>query len=304
MIFAAACADDPQQAPPLRSEAGPDRAVSPGVPAAGPHPPLVFEVGPLAPGLEVSVVARNLWPGENLYLTWSTAGRGRTCPPELAGACLDLAAPEPWVGPFTADLSTTSTGAFEWAVEEGPVWLQVVALRHDGTVAASDVVARPVNRPEEVWVGDGPPPPGVRAITGDWVVDPTAATIEAPGLEHIGGDWVVWSSVATAVSLPDLVVVGGAVSLYDTPGLSSIGAPALHTVGGSLSVNRMEGLTALPGLDALERVTGTLTFVDNPALSQCAISALVDRIEVGAVVCGGNLDDGCVSVCSPADTGP
>jgi hypothetical protein len=108
----------------------------------------------------------------------------------------------------------------------------------------------------------------------------------------------------------------GSVTVEHTPALQALPLPALHTVSGRVEVSRTGaeelGLWGLVeagsvelrsngalvdlGMESLAEV-GAVTVVGNPALSQCAVEGWLDALSHGVVACGGNLDDGCTSVC-------
>lgn len=126
---------------------------------------------------------------------------------------------------------------------------------------------------------------GVRAIAGDLVVEQTTLdAVELPLLEEVGGDVRVWENDALAtLALPSLALVGGDLSLYDDPVLDSLaGLSRLRSVGGTLSLNRLEALVDLRGLEALETVGADLYVFHDVSLA--SLDGLASLRSVGGEI--------------------
>ena len=131
------------------------------------------------------------------------------------------------------------------------------------------------------------------------VVVPDRHDLETLGAAQIRFD----PALGSLAALSSLTRVAGTLELTGNDALPVVDLPALVFVG-DLEVANHDVL-ASPGLPSLA-VAGSIAFTDNPACSQCAIEALVDRVQVLRVTCGGNLDDGCTQWClaDTGDTGP
>jgi hypothetical protein len=243
--------------------------------------PLVLDMTPVAPGVEVSFTVRGLLPFENLYVSWSKQGKGDGgCPERLVGTCIGLRAPRDLEGPAAADAGGTATFTYTFS---GPgqierIWAQGFVMRLDGTVGVTAVISRPVFDSAEVRLGDVVVAneadlaalAGVRAVQGSLRIEGTSlGAVDLPELVAVGGDLMVWENDAlVTLSLPALQHVAGSVSLYDDGALTSLqGLAELRTVGGDLSVNRMDGLVSLQGLESLRRVGGKLYVFHDVALA-------------------------------------
>jgi hypothetical protein len=235
-------------------------------------PPILLDMTPPAPGVEVHFTVHGLLPLENLYVSWSSEGIGGSrCPEKLMGTCIGLREARGLEGPAPADAGGTATFTHTFS---GPgqferIWAQGFVMRLDGTVGVTAVISRPVFESTDVLLGDAVVASeadlaalaSVRAIQGSLRIEGTSlALVELPELVSVGGDLVVWENEElVTLSLPALQHVAGSVSLYDLESLTSLeGLSSLRTVGGDLSVNRMEGLASLQGLESLRRVGGKL----------------------------------------------
>lgn len=126
------------------------------------------------------------------------------------------------------------------------------------------------------------------------------------GLRSLAGFGAVTRMGALRVEFSDrLQTLGGLAALADValgvqvvrlPALTAVDLPNLQRAG-AIAVQGNEGLADV-GLPALIQV-GDLGFTDNSALPACEVEALIVRAEPsGAVVCSGNLADGCDTYCT------
>jgi hypothetical protein len=86
------------------------------------------------------------------------------------------------------------------------------------------------------------------------------------------------------------------VSVARVNGLRRLGLNALEAAG-PVEVVANDALED-PGLGSL-RVAASLRFEDDPALPDCAVEALFQRVDAGERICSGLLPAGCGSGCAP-----
>ncbi|MEZ4238434.1 MAG: hypothetical protein R3F59_20240 [Myxococcota bacterium] len=152
------------------------------------------------------------------------------------------------------------------------VWVQAFVAAADGSVLATDVVERPVWPADRVWPGDATPADlaGYAAVSGALRLEGADdAALSLPDLVEVGGDVVLWEAPALReVALPALRWVGGDLALYDDPQVGGVDAPALERVGGSLTAYWMPGLRDLDGLASLAVIGGDLALYHDLALQR------------------------------------
>lgn len=257
----------------------PDRA--PGGPSAAAVRTRGFSVGlsPVTDGADVTIRVAPVDPGERVVVAWSFQGEGEgPCPVDLAG-CFGLEA-----GTVLGDAPVDLGGVARLEVPPPPpgvttVHVQAAVVDAAGTVHLSRVVARPVLDAASVFVGDLvlhdradlAPARAWVAVDGDLVVEGTdLEELELPALAHVGGDLRLWENdVLEWVDLPALEVVDGDLSLYDDPVLDTVaGLGAVHTVGGTLALQRLDALEAVQ-LPSLVHA-GSLYLYADPALASVA----------------------------------
>lgn len=139
-------------------------------------------------------------------------------------------------------------------------------------------------------------------------------------LEVVGGDFTLFCVAGTSVDMfGSLEAVGGGVSLIGAAQLPAFSLPSLQEIGGALvleeasdescagSVRGLDALTSvgpfgdltrtgglgishtvslerLEGLSSLEQIDGGVEFLDNRALSECAIAAFLSEIDVSGEI--------------------
>ena len=119
--------------------------------------------------------------------------------------------------------------------------------------------------------------------------------VSLPALEHANALTALELPALQSWTWPSLATVGGEVRVEAT-GLGELGLYALSEAG-SLTVRDNGDLEAL-GLESAQ-FEGLVRVTGNPALSTCEVEAWADELGHAAVLCGGNLDDGCSALCVP-----
>lgn len=119
-------------------------------------------------------------------------------------------------------------------------------------------------------------------------------SIQLPLLTTIT-DLSLWNCPAlTTLSAPQLATVVGTLGVTRNAALTTLGLPALETVHQRLEISDHEALATLE-LPALERVDGNLWINDNLSLKQCLVDALHDQLttEPGSYFADGNATGSC-----------
>jgi PKD repeat protein len=126
------------------------------------------------------------------------------------------------------------------------------------------------------------------ACTGDFTVAGATAgdtLAQIAGCESISGDLTIQDGVFTTVDLPNLVSVGGDLSVSSASLMTTLSLPALTNTGGDLWVNSLPQLTTL-SLPALTEAGGDLTISNHSSLANLTLGP-VDTVG-GGLFFGGN----------------
>jgi hypothetical protein len=105
-------------------------------------------------------------------------------------------------------------------------------------------------------------------------------------LEDCGSCTFVGNPLLQSIELPSLARADY-ITITGLAGLTSLSFPSLGTVTSSFVIASNEVLTSLGNLDALMTV-GALTIAGNPALPQCLVDELDERLMACNDSCGGN----------------
>ncbi len=139
---------------------------------------------------------------------------------------------------------------------------------------------------------------GVTEITGDLRIEGAGITLVAlPDLLEVGGDVLVGPAPG-ALSLPALTQVGGSFSVSNAASLTSLAAPVLASVGGTLLVTGTSlSALSLPALTTAENMeiysNSALTNLDVPVLESASVyvssNAALTTVELPALTTAGYL---------------